>query len=247
MKNTLVRLLNLQKVELLEKDLEDNQRNHPGLKQLYRLRETIMQQQTEYDKLVGRQKELECELSRAGSRTKEFYASVRQLEDRIYGGSIKNSKEIDKLQEKCAKNRIRIKEIEDEALTYLEEQETLLDAVTEQGKELSRIKDTFNEERLKIKAEIDRIKLDLQKVLKEKDGIIGNLPFDILELYNKVKVKKALPVAKVEEGQCTGCHMKLPIMLIEEVKNADHVIYCENCGRILMICEGNYEEKDSVH
>lgn len=239
MEQSLVYLIKLQRVEQLEQSLNKMQKNHPGRRQLYKLRDIIVQKQAHCDAMVERQRTVETELDRAGKQVEDFSSAARQLEDRIYSGKVKNPKELEKLQEKCEKHKTKVRELEEKALILLEEQEHLMKAAAIQGQELSKMKADFNEERLKIKEEIDKIKKQLENVAKEKRQALANLPSEVLTQYNRVKIRKTAPVAMVEEGQCTGCRMRLSIMLVQEVQTTNTVIFCENCGRILV----PYEEE----
>ena len=177
---------------------------------------------------------VERDLDRAGHHVDELTSAAKQLEARIYSGKVKNLKELDKLQEKRENHKAKIVEIEEKALTLLEEQENLAEGISREKHEISKMKSRFNQERLKIKEEIDKITKELEDAAKEKHQVLVNLPLEILDKYNRVKIKRAEPVAIVENGQCTGCRMGVSIMLAQEVQITQKVIYCENCGRILV-------------
>ncbi len=55
----------------------------------------------------------------------------------------------------------------------------------------------------------------------------------LLERYKRVKRNHAVPMAKVENNQCSGCNMSLPMVVVKRVANSDGVVECDNCGRIL--------------
>jgi predicted nucleic acid-binding Zn-ribbon protein len=40
-------------------------------------------------------------------------------------------------------------------------------------------------------------------------------------------------MAKVENKQCGGCNMSLPMVVIKRVQGSDSIVECDNCGRIL--------------
>lgn len=60
----------------------------------------------------------------------------------------------------------------------------------------------------------------------------------LIERYRRVKQHHNVPMAKVENNQCGGCNMSLPMVVVKRVMSGDGVVECENCGRILYVREG---------
>ena len=40
-------------------------------------------------------------------------------------------------------------------------------------------------------------------------------------------------LVNVENGTCTGCHMKLPPYLIHQARKQTEIVFCGYCGRML--------------
>ena len=55
----------------------------------------------------------------------------------------------------------------------------------------------------------------------------------LIKKYELVKAHHAAPIAKVENNQCSGCNMSLPIATVKRVAAGTGLVECENCGRIL--------------
>lgn len=57
-----------------------------------------------------------------------------------------------------------------------------------------------------------------------------------LDRYNAIRSQRMPPMAKlVNSDQCGGCNMSLPAVVMQNIRNKDRIIECENCGRILYI------------
>lgn len=55
-----------------------------------------------------------------------------------------------------------------------------------------------------------------------------------LERYDRILASKGdSALARVADGACSGCRIKLPPQLVIEVKRSDSIIECQSCGRIL--------------
>jgi predicted nucleic acid-binding Zn-ribbon protein len=48
-----------------------------------------------------------------------------------------------------------------------------------------------------------------------------------------MKHKGGRVIVGVQHGVCGGCHMKLPPQLVISTQNAQELVTCSNCGRIL--------------
>ena len=44
-------------------------------------------------------------------------------------------------------------------------------------------------------------------------------------------------MARLIDGQCSGCFMSLPSATLLELKEGNRIVECDNCGRILYIEE----------
>lgn len=56
-----------------------------------------------------------------------------------------------------------------------------------------------------------------------------------LRMYEQIRAAKAnVAVAKVERGQCTGCRMTIPTMLLQKAKAAKEFVRCSSCERLLL-------------
>ena len=56
----------------------------------------------------------------------------------------------------------------------------------------------------------------------------------LLTSYTKLKLlRKGLVIAKVEDGTCLGCRLRLPPQLVADVKRTDELLNCVYCHRIL--------------
>lgn len=100
----------------------------------------------------------------------------------------------------------------------------------------------------KAKAEYDAVKVEydkefaddsvkLKKLRARAEAEEQKLNAADLEKYKAVKQHVTPPMAMLANDQCSGCFMGLPLGALRDLKNADHVVTCDNCGRILYVKE----------
>lgn len=88
-------------------------------------------------------------------------------------------------------------------------------------------------------ATLDQKESNLQKEKEglqgEREKLIAPIDLDTLELYDRMKMSKGLPVIVLltDAGECSGCHTKVIRTTETKVRTGAEIVECENCGRIL--------------
>ena len=96
----------------------------------------------------------------------------------------------------------------------------------------------------KTKQEFDQLKLDydkefkadtvkLQKMRDRVDQESKKVESGLLDKYKSIKQHCTPPMAKLINGQCSGCFMSLPSATLLDIRSGDRIVECDNCGRIL--------------
>lgn len=96
----------------------------------------------------------------------------------------------------------------------------------------------------KTKQEYDQLKVTYDKEFKEDtaklqkmrartDEEAKKIDPGLLNKYKSIKQHCTPPMAKLVNGQCSGCFMSLPSATLLEIRNGERIVECDNCGRIL--------------
>ncbi len=96
----------------------------------------------------------------------------------------------------------------------------------------------------KTKAEYDAVKLEYDKEYADDTVKLKNLRARAeaeekktdsadLEKYKSIKAHVTPPMARMMNNQCSGCFMALPLGTLRDLKSGEHMVTCDNCGRIL--------------
>jgi uncharacterized protein len=158
-------------------------------------------------------------------------------QQRIEQGLITNPKDLEHMQRELVSLDRRIGVLEDEELEVmerLEEAQGVLDslvaqlaAVDERGRRLMTSRD----------GQIGEIDRALGQWEAERSQLAGELPSDLLALYDRLReAKGGVGAAELRMRQCTGCRLTLDNMELAKIKAtpSDEVIRCEECQRILV-------------
>jgi len=84
--------------------------------------------------------------------------------------------------------------------------------------------------------ELEQQKGAIAEAAKSMEALAEQVDPALLKRYQAVKRNHAIPMAKVENNQCSGCYMSLPMVVVKRVASHEGIVECENCGRILY-CE----------
>lgn len=72
----------------------------------------------------------------------------------------------------------------------------------------------------------------------ERAELASPVPEETLELYDRLFSKKGdAAVSPMENGSCGGCHMKGVMSTVQQLRQDEHLVQCDNCGRILYLVE----------
>ena len=142
----------------------------------------------------------------------------------------------------------------EEAQKQAENVQKLLDTLTRYEQELQKmrkeadVKDRQQKEirvrAAKTKQEFDQLKLAYDKEFKEDTAKLQQMrarteqesrkvDAALLEKYRNIKQHCTPPMAKLVNGQCSGCFMSLPSATLLDIRNGSRIVECDNCGRIL--------------
>lgn len=179
------------------------------------------------------------EISRQALRAAEHLVQetrikIEQTESTLYGGSIRNPKELQDLQREIDSLKRHIVVLEDSELqamitvesaekTDQDAQSGLLHAqaeVTAQKAGLSGERGTLLKNRARLQA--------------ERSATLSPVQPQNLEIYQRIReIKKGIAVTSVEEDTCTTCGAEVRPSEGQSARMQANLHYCTSCGRIL--------------
>ena len=107
----------------------------------------------------------------------------------------------------------------------------LYDAIAQIEKSAAEYKETYAKA-AKAKKEYDAARSECEQEAAA-DEAAKAVDAELLARYKRIKGRYAVPMAKVENNQCSGCNMSLPTSTVKRVATGEGIVECENCGRIL--------------
>ncbi len=175
------------------------------------------------------QRELEREVE-------DLQAKAAVSEERLYGGTVKNPKELASLQEQVANLKGRMKGLDDKTLDIMSDLETVHQQVSSKRQELAKVEEEWQEEQASLSQKQAELNSALATLEQKRKDLASKLDTASLELYQALRrIRQGKAVAKVEQGVCQGCRIALPMSELQRAKIGQELVQCSSCERILYL------------
>lgn len=171
----------------------------------------------------------EIEISAHNKRIK-----MEQSEAALYGGMVKNPKELQDLQTEIASLKKTIDQIEDTQLELMVAAEESDQNFREAEAHLNKVKTEHASKNSNLTGEIKTLRSLLYRLDVERKALLSQINPTLLESYDQlIAAKNGLAVAAVDEDCCTACGSTLTAAEIQSARSATRLVNCPTCGRIL--------------
>lgn len=161
---------------------------------------------------------------------------IDQSEAALYGGKVRNPKELQDLQNESESLKRYLIVLEDrqlEAMITLEDAESKFQDANQR---FSDITNKLSQQTEKLNKERDMVLQDLQRQESERLAAASHIQAEDLSLYETLRTKKSgLAVSRVVDRTCSACGSTLSAGLYSEAQLPSKKTYCSTCGRILYV------------
>jgi len=194
---------------------------------LRRAREKAQTALKQVQRQTVRQRDLELEVQGIKSE-------IAGAESRLYGGGIRNPKELGELQAKVASLRRLLDKKEEELLEVMIAREEAEAAHEQAQAHLEMVQETWREEQAQLQQEQARLEERLEAIQQRREKSVSVISAADLDIYQALRrTKDELAVTTLRAGACAACGMEVPPGRIERGREAG-LLFCGNCERILV-------------
>ena len=179
--------------------------------------------------------------ARAGLKDRELESQqtsseLRQTEQRLYGGRVRNPKELASLEEKAQFLKRRRASLDDDLLEAMLE----LDEASEQNQAaeatVQRLEAEWETTQQTLAEERQRLKARLGELHSQREGVVAQVHPGNLQLYEVLRQHKGgRAIAPVQAKACQECGVTVPKALVNRAREGQELIRCPNCDRILVV------------
>lgn len=173
-------------------------------------------------------------LKQAEQEVHEQRIKIEQNESTLYGGKVRNPKELQDLQNEGAALKRYRNVLEDrqlESMIELEEAEAIHQT---QKTELERVQTELAQKQKMLKEGQESLRNEAARLESERQAAASSIPKEDLDLYSLLrKQRNGIAVAKVSDKACSACGSTLNAALLHAVRSPSQITRCATCGRIL--------------
>ncbi|PJF23005.1 MAG: hypothetical protein CUN56_03140 [Phototrophicales bacterium] len=209
------------RLETLTQQLQDNQ-------SVLEAQQQVEAAQKRLTPLHTKQKDLELEIQTNRQKAKAS-------EDRLYSGNVKNPKEMQDLQQEIASLKQRNQTLEDQLLDLMLTIEAAEADLQTAERHLAAVTAQWQAEHTDLLSEKAAIETELEQLAAQREKAVTQISAQNRKIYDTMKKKKAnRPVSLMQGRMCTACGVEQTMAIEQAVSHNADLVYCENCGRILV-------------
>lgn len=184
--------------------------------------------------------DLEQQREQADKDVEIVRSRMERDQKRLDAGQVSAARELESLQNEIASLERRQSELEEVELEIMEK----LEAAQQEAGDLASQRDDVGRRALEVQAARDaawqEIDAESAEARSERDAVAGEIPDDLLGLYEKTRATgHGVGAAAIRQRRCEGCRLELDPVTLNTIRAAapEAIVRCEECRRILVRTE----------
>jgi uncharacterized protein len=160
-------------------------------------------------------------------------ARIRELDRRLYGGTVRNPAELIEMQRELEVMRARLSSAEDDALERMEQVDQSLARLqsASAGVAARETQRTGSMEPMRVR--LASLSAEREVLSAERDAVRADADPADLSLYARIAAHRRPAVTGLAGEFCAGCHMPVSNEERRAVRTGTGLTQCANCDRIL--------------
>ncbi len=164
----------------------------------------------------------------------DLQKNIKQIDIKLFGGNVKNPKELLSLEQEKSAFKAKLKEKEDVLLDLMGNEEVLQEKKVKAGKGLKQVENERQKEKQELLTEKKILGDKIEILFKQRQEIVSAIDSESVKVYEKICAKKGHAVVRVEQGKCQGCRITLSISEMQHARGGG-LVQCSSCGMILYL------------
>lgn len=227
-------LYRLQEIDRRKQALDDQLAALPAVAEITAMQEQLASIRGEMAAKKSELVQLEKERKRCELDASDAAAKQKEMGGRLYGGTISNLKELEKLEKMIGEYRKQEAEAEDRELSLLLQADGLQAAVNSLSAKANELQALLSVKENEYATAADTLRAEMAGLPPLRAAILSQLDERTIGQYEALREKKkGLVIVPVRKQTCGGCRIGLSMGTMQELRNPNRLVLCENCGRIL--------------
>ncbi len=173
-------------------------------------------------------------LQQADFHVQEQKIKIEQTEAALYGGKVRNPKELQDLQHESASLKKYLLTLEDRLLEAMLNVEELEVEASVKQKEYLQIVASTEQKHAEWRGELSRLTQLHERLTVERLAAENTIPPNDRSIYQQLrKTRSGVAVVKIADRTCGACGAALTPALVQAANSPNQYARCASCGRIL--------------
>lgn len=224
----------LYRLQQIDTQLDQARNRLEEIEAILKDNEALIKAQRQADKTAGELEKARKALRKAEDNVRSQRSKIERTEATLYGGSVKNPKELQDLQNEAAALKRFLSVLEDrqlEVMLAVDQAEEIYTAAAESLDRVSHETARQSEELIKEKRELET---DVARLENEREATSSTIEATDLKLYEQLRRQRGgVAVSKVSDKTCSACGTTLTASLLQAARSPNQLSRCDTCGRIL--------------
>jgi uncharacterized protein len=164
----------------------------------------------------------------------ELQKNINQVNTKLYGGTVKNPKELIGFEQEAKVLKAQLKEKEDTLLDLMAKEDTLIKQKKSTNDKLAVIENEWQQEQNAILADKKVVEEQLAELNDRRQQSVSSIDKDSIRIYENISSKKGYAVVRVEQGKCQGCRLSISMNEMQRARSGT-IVQCSSCGMILYL------------
>ena len=201
-------------------------------RQIAAVDEQLAAQTAKFDDLKARTRQIESDRKKIDLNVQAKQAAIARY--RSQQQQTRKNEEFAALNHEIEHAEKEISALEDSELELMEAYDKGLAQVAAAQKELAIFQDKSKHKKAELEKRAAAVATELTAAKEKQAEAEKAVPEDVLARYRRIlKSKKDVAIVPIQHGACGGCHMKLTAQTALSAKAGDHLVSCDNCGRLV--------------
>mgnify|MGYP006286544931 CR=1 FL=1 len=175
---------------------------------------------------ANQRRDAEREVATTRERKKHFEKKVNE---------VKNNTEYQALLKEIANAERTVGEWEDQILELMEKEEAIQSTLATLEEKVRLASEATAAARAAAEQSAGEVGREMGTLTRRRDALLEQLPVKVLSKYERLRESRGeRAIATVADGSCSGCHYGLPPQVLNQVRQAKEILFCEGCGRFLV-------------
>jgi len=193
------------------------------------LAEQLQAVRSELHGLESQQRDLELQ----ADRKRELIA---EHEGKLYGGRVRDPKELTSLSEEVAQDKRQLNTIEDQLLNVLEQVDAVSKRLAELEASFQRKQQAWKMAQEEANARLGGVRATLATLESQRAGAAQSIDAPDRAAYDTLRRQKGgVAIATVHQRTCQACRVGLTPVQEQRARIGNELVTCNSCGRILYV------------